>query len=198
MSDIVSVSENHVHATTAVPAPDFAMAERFLRALAPECKVHCFQTFDDHGQNPHLARTLHGSLDDLGDTLKQMNAQGAGVFVTVNEVVQGKPRRVENVTKVRALFADLDDPDRRGEVEARIADLKLPPSITVETSPGRRHYYWRIAGCPLAEFPEAQRALAKLLGTDSVVCDLPRVMRVPGFVHRKGVPFVLKLLEAHE
>jgi len=32
--------------------------------------------------------------------------------------------------------------------------------------------------------------LAAWLGSDPKVCDPPRVMRVPGFIHRKGAPFV--------
>jgi hypothetical protein len=79
-------------------------------------------------------------------------------------------------------------------VEAAIQRLGLPPSIVVESSPGKRHFYWRIDNCPLEAFAGAQKALAAALGTDPAVCDLPRVMRLPGFWHRKGKPFMTRLV----
>jgi hypothetical protein len=52
------------------------------------------------------------------------------------------------------------------------------------------------ADCPLDRFTETQKALATSLGTDPVVCDLPRVARLPGFIHHKGAPFRSRLLHA--
>jgi hypothetical protein len=46
----------------------------------------------------------------------------------------------------------------------------------------------------LYEFKPIQVALAKALGTDEKICDLPRVMRLPGFFHLKGEPFRTQLL----
>lgn len=53
---------------------------------------------------------------------------------------------------------------------------------------------------PLDAFKPAQRALAGKFQGDTSVCDLPRVMRLPGFVHRKGEPFVTRIesLEAFQ
>ena len=38
---------------------------------------------------------------------------------------------------------------------------------------------------PLAEYKAIQQRLAKLVNSDPAVCDLPRVMRLPGFLHMK-------------
>src|SRR5512144_2779908 len=40
--------------------------------------------------------------------------------------------------------------------------------------------------------------LAKRYNGDPKVIDLPRVMRVPGFFHRKGEPFLTHIVEANE
>jgi hypothetical protein len=40
-----------------------------------------------------------------------------------------------------------------------------------------------------------QQALARACGSDSSVCDLPRVLRLPGFLHRKGEPFTVRLVK---
>ena len=47
--------------------------------------------------------------------------------------------------------------------------------------------YWLVKkGEPLEKFKPAQKHLASVLGTDSTVCDLSRVMRVPGFLYCKN------------
>ena len=84
------------------------MAERFLRALDSAALTFCFQTFRDAGMDKSLARTLNGSLHALQQELVQLNTRGAGVFVAVNEIAAGKPRRAEHVVRVRALFADAE------------------------------------------------------------------------------------------
>jgi hypothetical protein len=170
-------------------------AEALLSHFAPPGAPHCFQTFDDSlRKNPGLARTLHGSLDSLYQQLAALNERGAGVFFTVNEVRPGMPRRAENVTKVRAFFADNDKPARRHLVEAEIAKRGCNPSIVVESSPGKTHYYWLTDDCPLTSFTIIQKGLVAALGTDPSVCDLPRVMRLPGFWHRKGAPFLVRMV----
>jgi hypothetical protein len=176
--------------------PDLDQARRFLTALDSSAHEFCFQSFADRGRNRTLARTLHGSLDELAPTLVRLNQQGAGIFVAVNEIEVGKPRKIEHVTRGRALFADADDPATLPKVEAAIANFGLPPSMTVETSPGKRHFYWFTGDCPLDRFTEAQKALAAALVTDPAVCDLPRVMRVPGFLHMKREPFLVRLVVA--
>lgn len=51
-----------------------------------------------------------------------------------------------------------------------------------------------MTGCELAQFGPAQKALAEKFGGDPSVHDLPRVMRLPGFLHRKGEPFCSRIV----
>lgn len=97
-------------------------------------------------------------------------------------------RTTANVIKVRALFVDLD-----GAPITPVLSCPLPPDWAVQSSPGRWHAYWKVQECPLAAFTSAQSALAVKFGGDPIVKDLPRVMRVPGFVHRKAAPFTSRL-----
>ncbi|MFP4077500.1 MAG: hypothetical protein ACLFTD_13625, partial [Halochromatium sp.] len=86
--------------------PDLAQARRFLDLIDPEAEGFHFQTFDDQGGGRKtLARTLRGTLDEHAQTLEQLNAQGAGIFVTINEV-RGARRTNANVQRIRACFAD--------------------------------------------------------------------------------------------
>jgi hypothetical protein len=156
-------------------------ADAFLRMLGDQLT---FQTFDESGmRRADLSCLLHGTLADHADTLTALNQRGAGVFVMVN-AGDGMGRKTENVNAVRALFVDLD-----GAPLEPVKAAPLAPHCIVETSPGRWHAYWAVADCPLCDFKPLQKALAAQFNADASVCDLPRVMRVPGFDHRKSTPF---------
>ncbi|MBK8104956.1 MAG: AAA family ATPase [Betaproteobacteria bacterium] len=167
---------------------DLDQARRFLAVLA-EGQPITFQTFDDDGvrKDNALARIVHGSLDASAPTLQQMNARGAGVYWMVN-FGDCKGRRAKNVTDVRALFLDLD-----GAPLAPVLDAGVEPHAVVESSPGRWHVYWAVVGCAPPQFKAAQQALAARFGGDPSVCDLPRVLRVPGFLHSKGERFASRI-----
>jgi len=71
--------------------------------------------------------------------------------------------------------------------------------MVVETSPDRYHAYWRVDGLPLEQFRSVQKAIADRFGGDPQVHDLARVMRVPGFQHRKSEPFYrTRIVEASD
>ena len=173
------------------PRADKVAAEAFLSDLAPDATTWTFQTFDDNADRKagHLARTLNGSLDEHWDALCSASDAGAGVFVTVNET-NGKGRKAEDITRVRALFVDTDGAD--------VTPIrKHEPDILIESSPGNFHAYWLTNGISLEDFRDAQKRLIAAFGTDKGVHDLPRVLRLPGFPHQKvdkkkglkGTPF---------
>ncbi len=162
--------------------PDFDQAEGFLEALDPAARCFSFRTFSDTpytrvpGRDP-LERELHGRLEDLWDGLCRLNRRGAAIGVTVNSThCRGRGRA--DVVGVRALFLD----DDRGLGRAA---FPLPPHVTVLTSPGRFHHYWRVAGLDPGAFEELQQRLAHAWGGDRRVCALNQSMQVPGFWRRK-------------
>ena len=67
-------------------APNIDAAATFLELLDPAAEASCFQTFDDNEElkRGHLAKVLHGSLDDQAQRLVALQRGGAGVFVTIN------------------------------------------------------------------------------------------------------------------
>jgi len=172
-------------------------ALRFLDAIAPGEPV-LFQTFDDSdNRGGTFARVIPAPAGVIPEQLLSLNSAGAGVFFCVNQTDNTGRRATENVTAIRALFVDFDTPDP--ERPERVADLfKLEPSAVIESSPGKHHVYWMLdtgAGqLALDDFKPAQKALAAAFGGDATVNDLPRVMRLPGFIHRKGEPFQTRIL----
>jgi len=152
---------------------DFSAALEFLTALDPDPNaVFSFQTFDDRtdGPNrPELIRVLHATRDQLPAVwpkLVQLNAGGAGVFVTVN-CTNGRGRKGSDITRVRALYVDLD----KAPLEPVLASAR-PPHIVVATSPGKFHCYWLVEGMPLEDFRGAQEVLIDAFGGDLKVKSL--------------------------
>jgi hypothetical protein len=186
----------------ATATPDLEHARRFLQRFDAEANFFTLQTFDD-GPEPKrkaLAKIVHADpANGALDTLAGLNVeQRAGVFFTVN-ATDGKGREAHNVERVRAVFADLDGPPLEPVLTAG-----LDPHIVVESSPGKYHVYWFVDDCPLDEFRRVQVALARRFNGDPDVHDLPRVLRVPGFLHQKpaneakghtGEPFVSRVLD---
>jgi P4 family phage/plasmid primase-like protien len=162
-------------------------AARFIHALTGDAETPCtWQTFDDNEdrRDPSLARILHGPLSKVTPELARMSALGCGIFVCVNET-DLRGRSTQNVIALRALFVDSDT----GPLPA----LPLRPSIVVQSANGQHAYWLMKSGEELARFTEVQDHLADALGTDHKVKDLPRVMRVPGFLHQKGEAFRVTL-----
>ena len=179
--------------------PNKTEADRFLNILEPN-GTFTFQTFDDNSDEKRgqLAQIFHGTLEEHYDALCDLNSRGAGVFVVVNET-DLKGRKSANVTRVRACFVDLD-----GAPLDPVISHEIEPTITVESSQGRWHAYYHCHDLPLSDFQQVQRGLASTFEGDPAVNDLPRVMRVPGFIHqkvKKGVrsePFLTRIESAYE
>ncbi len=171
--------------------PDLIQTAAFLHALDTD-SVFTFQTFaEGTAQNiTHAPAILHGTLAEHAERLTQLNNAGHAVFFMVN---QGdlNGRSASNVVRVRALFVDSD----AGPIDP-LLNAAILPHIAVESSPGRGHAYFNVSDCPLDKFKERQQALAARFNGDHSVCDLPRVMRLPGFFHLKtSVPFQTRLIK---
>lgn len=175
--------------------PDIGELQKFLTALQPESNldtVWCWQVVRKPVPQPFglppISKTFHfhASVRDALPQLAIENANGAAIFVTINET-DGNGRKVENITRVRAVFVDLDG--------APVLPLfkQMPPHMVVQTSVGKYHAYWRIEDCPLELFSPLQKALIAKFDGDKSVHDLSRVMRVPGFHHCKRDPFPVRL-----
>lgn len=165
--------------------PNLEIAQKFLSTLSrtDQDDIFTFQVFPENSQGG-LPKILHGPFEDLKGELTVANQNGCGIFVTVN-CTDGKGRKKENIVAVRAIFVDLD-----GSPLQPILESSLEPHMILESSPERYHAYWIVEGVRNEEFTPMQKALALRFGGDSQVCDLSRVMRVPGFFHLKKTPFM--------
>ena len=176
-------------------APDLDQARNFLELLDEEATGFTFQMATDAEPKPKpdpLARAINLPPDNL-KALVIRNGNGAAIWVMIN-AGDGKARKAANITRVRAVFADLDgaplDPVLRCELE---------PHVVVESSPGKFHVYWFVTDLPLDQFEGVQRRIAAMFDGDSI-CDLCRVLRVPGFIHAKdpAAPFMSRIVHQAE
>jgi hypothetical protein len=172
------------------PARDRDEAGRFLHILDASDPAFTFQAFgDDRNGNDNLAR----STSDRGEILR-LYGLGAGVFVTINETdLTG--RKSENITRIRAVWQEDDD--------GHGGPFPLEPSLIVESSPGHFHRYWLVADhWPAdeqgrAEFAAVMERMVDSYGSDRQAKDICRVLRVPGFLHRKDPtrPHMVRIVE---
>jgi RepB DNA-primase from phage plasmid len=167
---------------------------QFLTTLEPDTE-HEFYWSGLHSDGKTRTQA-YGTLEALLPDLQRRNAQGYGIFICINAITPSHEggyarRKASQVNRVRAVFADFDDPNKP------IPELPLEPSLVVRTSPGKYHVYWLVDGLPLEKFEAVQRGIAQKLGSDPSVIDLSREMRVPGFDHTKGERHPVELLECH-
>lgn len=170
--------------------PDIEHARQFLALLDSDPASFTFQVIPERTGSSAAPMFVHGSIETLAGKLVAANQVGAGIFFMVNAGDQ-RGRRAENVKRVRAHFVDLDTPG----VDP-LFTAELPPHIVVESSAGKWHAYWLAeAGASRNEFSALQRSLAERFSGDPAVCDLPRVMRLPGFFHQKkdSAPFMTRM-----
>lgn len=95
-------------------------------------------------------------------------------------------RKKEDIIGVRAWFLDWD------RAQEPPPQFPITPHMTVESSPGKFHFYWR-CDCSVDQWKDVQPALVEQYGGDPNCVDLSRVLRVPGFVnHKYGTEVRLK------
>jgi hypothetical protein len=166
------------------PTHDKCTAGEFLVVLDPAARKFTFQFFSDWGDG--YPQVFHGSLDEVWPKIEALNtpANGMGVFVAINET-DLKGRKTENIARARTLCADADNADQLSHALNVLQENGATPTMVVQTSQNRAHFYFCCDDIPLERFSECQTALAEKLGTDPAVKDLPRVMRLAGTLHLK-------------
>lgn len=163
-------------------AIDLDAARRHLAALDDAEAPFIFAAFPERSGADGRPRQFLRRLREAAPLLVRAQRDGYGVFVTVN-AMRGARRRAIDVARVRAVWAERDQPG---------LDLSLRPSLIVATSPGRRHDYWLVdAREPLAPLDARRinRQIAVRCGADAAATDLARVLRLAGSLNLKGPPF---------
>ena len=143
---------------------------KILWDKAPEDKTHPSLNF----------QALPHQREEVLNQLISYNLQGYGVFFMPNQG-QGLSTKDEHITKIRAVFADLDG----SPVEPT---LDFNPHAINQSSPGRYHAYWKVSDLPVKDFKAIQKKIALCFNGDRAVSNPATLMRLPGFLHNKKEP----------
>jgi hypothetical protein len=120
----------------------------------------------------------------------EFNAQGWGIFWTVNQFVGA--RKIPNCVKVLSWAVDLDAGSKQEQLD-RINDCLTVPSYVVETARGHHVYFDSIDG-DVDNYRDIVERLVEFYDGDERAKDAARILRVPGQVHCKGTPFGIKVV----
>jgi len=130
-----------------------------------------------------------GDWTRLDDLVGQWDRPGRGTFFCVNTIMPRQARRAkETVAEIVALHADVDFDKISAtpqEAETKLSQLLLLPSYLVASGNGL-HAYWLLreaaAATPeaIAQAEHLLRLLAGHIGGDRAVCEVARLMRLPG------------------
>jgi putative DNA primase/helicase len=170
---------------------DGEMVRRYLCQLDPGATMFTYQTFDDNKRRKSRAHARIYHRAGIPNELAELQKQGAGVFVTVNET-DGKGRKTANIVRIRAVWQE-DDEGFEGQ-------FPIEPSLVVLTSEGKFHRYWLVSDVWPADragqtdFAGVMRRMVRDYGHDKSACDLARVLRLPGFWHLKGAPQLVQIV----
>ncbi|MGZ5875004.1 MAG: hypothetical protein ACXWKP_23150 [Bradyrhizobium sp.] len=162
-----------------------------------EMPVH-FCSFGNERDGKHPARTLNTrNPDEMAGFMSRWDVAERGLFFCVGTLKQGvEKRNKENIAETSMLHADIDLKDVTESVDEIVKKLKLlryPPSAIVASGNGV-HAYWMLSESiidphetgEVDRIEAALRQLADLIGGDLQVCEIARVMRLPGSHNSKG------------
>jgi P4 family phage/plasmid primase-like protien len=129
--------------------------------------------------------------EDVERFLTKWDRRGRGMFFCVATLEQRK-RNKDNAREIAFLWVDVDFKgiDSTQDVSEALARLRYPPSVTVQSGHGL-HLYWLLkepadAVGERERLEAALRLLADHVAGDLQVCEVARLMRLPGSHNTKG------------
>lgn len=142
---------------------------------------------------PPAAGRKWATLAELPDIVTWLERLNRDENQRIHAYFGGNPRKskgdslAEGVKLARCLFADFDGGVYYEDAMARVKAAGLPWPTAILESGGGVHAWWRLAE-PMTDadaWHDRMKAIAAALGSDSSICDWPRIMRMPGFVNWK-------------
>jgi phage/plasmid-associated DNA primase len=156
-------------------------------------------TRDDTAQSPPRNLPTRDG-DAIIPFVRRWDRVGRGMFFCVS--TQAGSRSKKNARELPALWADIDfkNVDATPEqVIAAIATLRYPPTFIVSSGHGL-HLYWRLAEWVDAQVHQeavehALHLLADHVAGDPAVCEVARLMRLPGTHNTKEEPIAVTAVQ---
>ncbi|MEY9235365.1 P4 family phage/plasmid primase-like protein [Bradyrhizobium japonicum] len=183
----------HIDVDTPHPATAFISA---LFGASSECPVF-FQTLANDKADPDEGRNKkHVLTREVSAVLRfitKHNRARRGLYFCVGTLAEGSAtRNKENVRETVGLHQDLDFKtiaEDEPTIRARLESLRCQPTVRVRSG-GGLHLYWLFrehvaTQDNLERIENALRGLAAIVGGDPAVCEVSRLMRLPGTQNSK-------------
>jgi RepB DNA-primase N-terminal domain len=174
------------------PAPSIALARQYLEAIGGGDVAHTFQPYhDQEDRNPKygwMRQRVHGRLDIVWDRLMQLQLRGAAIAVTMADT-DGMGRKTANMVRPRCVWIEAD--------KALPRELRLMPTIAVESSPCRYHFIYVARDLDWPLWHGVQQTLIVDYGSDPHAALRTQVLRLPGTLHLKdpALPHLVRIVE---
>ena len=168
----------------------------FFHALGyKDSDVIYLRTFYDPDKEKGIPGNMQIELSRFNNiltTLQKRNAEKYGVYFIVNGGGHDDPS-VKRAGYARACFIDGDELTLEEQLKL-ICDFELEPSIIIRTHKSL-HAYWITPDGEIKYFRELQQRLIQYFGSDPVIKNESRVMRLYGFNHCKADPVEVRLIK---
>lgn len=148
---------------------------------------------DDHGENCEAELWRFEGLEKYLHTMNEQEGQNRGVYFVVcgggqtNAAAKAKG-------KVHAQFMECDDYSFEEQIR-RLNGFEFEPSVIIRTRKSLHCYWLMEAGASMDRFRYVQTQLAEYFGGDTSIKNESRVMRLPGFLHQKAEPVMVRLIK---
>lgn len=184
-------------------APDIAQAQEFFRALFPNGGLVHFRAVPE----PKDSRPPTNHFYDVGDPeliahfVNYCHAERRAAFFLPGTSAPGKTGK-DGVLSLPAVLVDLDKGDTRTNLERASAEFGVPTMIvrsggTTEEGKPKLHAYWVLeepaTGDAINAVCHAREQLALKFGGDPAFKQPAQIIRIPGSVHFKGTPKLVRL-----
>lgn len=163
-------------------------------------KDFAIQLFDDADvakDKKDKSLTVYGKPSDFTkEQLKELNDKGAGIYFTPNQFPTGK-RSKALCAGVNAWYVECDELT----IDEQWKNLKaspLQPSFVVQSKKSL-HAYWLAKSGTIENCEIILKGLVRHFQGDSSCAEISRVLRIPGFYHKKdrNNPVLVGLVEEH-
>lgn len=159
-------------------------------------EIRCLGAGD--GQYRNWVKAADFGREPIARQLVASNSAGCNAYVGINPRLRQGGENAD-VALARCHFVDFDGCVSAEVAVRRIAEAGLPPPSLMVASGHGCHAYWRLTEAihEMEEWRSRQKGLIAALGTDRVVHDPARIMRVPGLFNLKQAPPVRAILIEH-
>ncbi len=166
--------------------------EEFLSPFFSPQENVCIRVFSDRKEDGFKGQKLDINVAKIGKyipLLTEYNQKNRGIFFVVNY----GGNEDKEITRINAQFVENDTLSIEEQYKNLMA-FPLEPSLIVRTKKSL-HAYWLIKSGDISRFRNVQMKLAEHFNGDKTIVNESRVLRLPGFEHRKGDPVMVTCIK---